>query len=218
MYEVKETGGAKIGLTHSSKPFVVLTVDQNKLELNASIIGNLAFRPVDVISITPWSQAFGKGIQIRHSVSNYPQNIVFITSDPVNLINQIDQTGFLTNRSSIPSDVDSEITTLQQSGRFPIKTSAAIILVVLWNVLILSGFYNFFTGNKKSVPIGWGAFSALGVFILAAILILISEPFRDLVLKPGRKIEHVNRFLYFLILISSILLIAFSFIPAIPSR
>src|SRR5476651_1100977 len=75
MYEVKETGGAKIGMAHTSKPFAVLTVNKNKLELNASVIGNLAFRPADVVSMTPSSQAFGKGIQIRHSVSNYPENI-----------------------------------------------------------------------------------------------------------------------------------------------
>lgn len=217
MYEVKETGGAKIGLAHSSKPFAVLTANKSKLELNASVIGNLAFRPADVVSIMPWSQAFGKGIQIRHLVSNYPDNIVFVTSDPVGLINQIDQTGFLTNHSPIPSDVDLEITTLQQSGRFPIKTSATIILISLWNVLILSNFYIFFTGDKKGSPIGWGIFSAFGVFIITAVLILISEPFRELILKPGRKVKHVNRFLYFIILLCTIMFIAFSFVPAIPS-
>ncbi len=216
MHEVKETGGAKIGLAHTSRPFAVLAVNKNKLELNASIIGNLAFRPGDVISIIPWSQVLAKGIQIKHSVSNYPGNIVFVTPDPIGLINQIDQVGFLTNRSAIPSDVDFEITTFQRSGRFPIKTSAAIALVLLWNVLILSNFYIFFTGDKKGSPIGWGTFSAFGVFILAGVLILISEPFRDLILKPGRKVEHVNRFLYFIILICSIMLAAFSFVPAIP--
>ena len=218
MYEVKETGGAKIGMAHASKPFAVLIINKNKLELNASVIGNLAFRPADIISIMPWSQAFGKGIQIRHSVSNYPGSIVFVTPNPVGLINQIDQTGFLTNRSPIPYDVDFEITTLQQSGRFPIKTSAAIILVLLWNILIISNFYIFFTGDKKGSPIGWGIFGAFGVFILTAVLILISEPFRELILKPGRKIEHVNRFLYFIILLCTIMLVAFSFVPAIPSH
>lgn len=40
MDEIKETGGARIGMANATWPFATLTITRDTLELNASIIGN----------------------------------------------------------------------------------------------------------------------------------------------------------------------------------
>src|SRR3954463_6143974 len=102
MNELKVIGGAHIGKLRATWPFVSLTVDSHKLQLNASIIGNFVFAPGDIISIGPDSSglSIGKGIRIYHRVEKYNQKIVFTSfENPMALINRIEQTGFLNNRS-----------------------------------------------------------------------------------------------------------------------
>ena len=49
--EIKKTGGARIGMMNATWPFATLKVNKNRLELNATILGNLVFTPQDIISI-----------------------------------------------------------------------------------------------------------------------------------------------------------------------
>lgn len=77
MTEVKETGGARIGKANATWPFATLTVNREKLQLNATILGHLVFKPTDIISIVPYSGFMSSGIKINHKVSNYKTNIVF---------------------------------------------------------------------------------------------------------------------------------------------
>lgn len=86
MYDIQETGGAKIGNARSTWPFAQLLVNKNVLQLNASIIGNLYFRPSDIISIEASSLLKGLGIKINHRVPKYNTNVIFITSDSNDLI------------------------------------------------------------------------------------------------------------------------------------
>ena len=66
MYEIEETGGANIGFGRATWPFAKLLVNKNELQLNASILGNVYFRPSDVISIEPFTLFSGTGIKINH--------------------------------------------------------------------------------------------------------------------------------------------------------
>ena len=109
MFEIEETGGANIGLGRATWPFAKLLVNKNELQLNASLIGNVYFRPSDIISIEPSSFFSGTGIKINHRVSGYSQKIIFLTSGSGDLIKRIEDTGFLNNPDTIPAEVESRI-------------------------------------------------------------------------------------------------------------
>jgi hypothetical protein len=51
MTDIKFTGGARIGMANATWPFASLKVSKDRLDLNATIVGNLVFRPADIISI-----------------------------------------------------------------------------------------------------------------------------------------------------------------------
>ncbi|MDN5289266.1 MAG: hypothetical protein JWR38_5540 [Mucilaginibacter sp.] len=212
MYEIKETGGAKIGMAHASWPFATLKVTRDKLELNASIIGNLQFRPTDVISIEPCGQIFKNGIKINHLVKAYNSQVIFTTSNPGGLIHQIEQTGFLSNKDPLPAHLDMEIIAAQSKGGFPIKTPVAIAIVIIWNILILSNFFPFFKAGAKGFPF-LGAQLALGFILMLSVALIVSEPVRNIVLKEGRTLKDIKTFVYFLMFLSAIMLICFSIIP-----
>lgn len=136
MHEIEETGGANIGFGRVTWPFAKFSVNKNELQLNASIIGNVYFRPSDIISIEPSGLFNGNGIKINHRVNGYSQKIIFLTSGSRNLIKRIEDTGFLNNTGPIPAEVEGRIVKYQSIGSFPMKWSAVI-------VLLLSGIYYF---------------------------------------------------------------------------
>jgi hypothetical protein len=212
MNDIEETGGAKIGLARATWPFAKLTVNKNVLQLNASVIGNLYFRPSDIISIEPSSFLSGAGIKINHRVEKYSSKVIFLTSGSSDLISRIESTGFLHNTYALPADVEAEITKYQLGGSFPIKWSAAIAFIVIWNLLFLTDQLGYF-GKKSNMPLGNGARLAIAFAFLFALALLLSESFRQLVLKEGRTIKDVKPFLFFLMLITGIMFLALSAMP-----
>jgi len=208
--EIKETGGARIGMANATWPFATLTVNENKLTLNATIVGNLTFIPNDIISIEPYTvlPILGQGIRINHRVSSYKDKVIFWTmKSPKELIRKIEQTGFLTNKNPISPEQKLEISKQQSTGGFPIKTWFAIAVVVIWNLLFL---YDFTNSNGEGLPIGNGVKLALAAVFGTGLLLLISEPFRQLVLKEGRTLNDIKKFVYFLMLISGLTLLQFT--------
>ena len=150
MYQFEETGGATYGRVNASWPFAKLKVTKDKLELNLSMFGNLQFRPEDVTSIVPSSKIpIFRGIRINHTVKGYKSTVVFKSfDDPAELLRQIDETGFLTNKEPLPVYDDIAITTMQATGGFAMKKSAAIAIAVIWNVLGLVNFFGVFKNGK----------------------------------------------------------------------
>lgn len=209
MTEIKFTGGARIGMANATWPFASLKVTKDRLDLNATIVGNLVFRPADIISIEPYSGGMSSGLKINHRVPKYKDKVIFWTfKNPSEIIRQIQQTGFLDNTTSTPNQTDSDIISeRQKQGGFPIKTPFAVAVVVIWNILFLFDFLDFFKGNTEGIPLGNGVKMALGFVLMTAILILISSGFRKLVLKEGRELKDVSKFLYFIIFICGFMLI-----------
>ena len=66
--------------------------------------------------------------------------------------------------------------------------------------------------NEEGLPIGMGVQSALGFVFGTGLLLLISEPFRQLVLKEGRTLNDIKKFIYFLLLISGVMLLQFTLV------
>jgi len=206
---VKETGGARIGMANATWPFATLTVTKELLELNATILGKLVFKPVDIISIEPYSGFLSSGIKINHRIPTYKTNVIFWTFDtPIKLLKRIEQTGFLTNTNSVSSALEKQIITTQSGGGFPIKTRAAIAIVIIWNFLFLFDFQAFFRGNTTGFPLAIGSQLALGFVLLVCVLLLTSTSIRRIILKEGRTVGDIKRFVFFIMFICGFMLLS----------
>jgi hypothetical protein len=129
------------------------------------------------------------------------------------LIKRIEDTGFLNNTGSIPADVEAGIATYQSSGSFPMKWSAVIVFVVIWNLLFLGDRLGYFGNTNNRMPIGTGAELALAFAFLFALAILVSEPFSRVVLKDGRPAREIKSFLFFLMAIAGLMFTMISLMP-----
>jgi len=210
MNELQLTGGARIGMANATFPFATLKVNKDRLELNASIVGNLTFQPSDIISIEPYTMIpiIGQGVKINHNVSTYKDRVIFWTfKDPSSVVRQIRETGFLNTRDFSEPKIDRSIEEKQAKGGFPIKKGFAIGAFVVWNILFLIDFIPFFLGKTDGFPIGNGVLSAIGLLFLTALLSLISTDFRKLILKEGRELNDIKKFAIFAMIISGFMLL-----------
>ena len=208
------TGGARIGMANASFPFADLYVDKQILKINASIVGNLVFQPKDIISIKPHKSfpIIGNGIKINHRIENYNSEVIFWTlKNPINVITEIEKTGFLQNINSEISENDLEIIQRQSEGGFPIKKSAAIFFVVAWNLLFLSDILPFILSKKtEGSPIGIWMTLVIGLIFASSILAIISEKFRKLILKENRNFEDIKKLAYFIAFVTGIMFLSFT--------
>jgi len=213
MYDIEETGGARIGMMNATWPFAKLLVNKNELRLNASIIGNLSFTPPDIISIEPYTSIplLGRGIRIYHNVESYSPKVIFWTfSDPGVLIMRIKQTGFINNTVVPSNNLKEQIGAIRQKSVFPIRIPATIIIVVVWNLLFLHDEFGLLTGKSNIPQFGIGVQLALAMVFLTCILTLISNSFRSLILKADRDIKEIKSFIYFLMFVTGIMLLIVS--------
>jgi len=208
MTVINLTGGARIGMANATWPFASLKVSKNRLDLNTGIVGNLSFKPADIISIEPYSGFMSSGLKINHKVAKYKDNVIFWTfKNPNEVISQIQQIGFLDNMSNGDTEIENEIIERQKQGGFPVKISFAIAVIVIWNILFLIDFLDFFNGKTEGIPLGNGVKIALGFILVTSILTLVSSKFRRIVLKEGRELKDISRFLYFIIIITGFMLL-----------
>lgn len=173
MQQLKITGGARIGTANATWPFAKFIVTQDRLELNVGILGNLVFKPEDIISIEPY-QGLSSGLKINHRVEHYKNTVIFwTTKNPHMLIRQIQQIGFFDHSSDETSPQASEtITEKQRQSGFPIRTPFAVAVIVIWNILFLSDFIQSdFEGFMPSK----GAATATALLFLASLLTLVSK-------------------------------------------
>jgi hypothetical protein len=199
------TGGARIGSANATYPFADLYVDREVLTINASIVGNLIFQSKDIISLQPESN----GIKINHSVKNYNSKVIFWTfKNPALVIEEIERTGFLENKSTPQNYNVNDILKKQNEGSFPMKKAVAIIFGVVWNLLFLYDIIPFVINPKsKDFPLGVGANCALALLLASSILAIVSKHFRKIILKESRDLNDIRKFVYFTALMSGIALI-----------
>jgi len=212
MNEVKETGGAIIGGVRMTWPFATLIVTKNKLQLNGSIYGTFIFRPGDIVSIEPNGKLLSSGIKINHTVDGYNTNIIFLSSNSGELLDKIRWIGFMENQTALPQKVEDEIADIQKNGAYPLKVSASIIILLIWNGLILGNKFILPGKYDEDIPFT-GIELALSFMIVLSLLLLTVIPFRKLLLKPGRNITSLRSFIYFTILICTVMLFAVFVFP-----
>ena len=204
MNEVKETGGAIIGGVRMTWPFATLIVTKNKLQLNGSIYGTFIFRPGDIVSIEPNGKLLSSGIKINHTVDGYNTTMIFLSRNSGELLDKIRWVGFMENQGALPEKIEDEIVTIQENGAYPLRVSASIIILLIWNGLILGNKFILPGKYDQDIPFT-GIELALGFMIVLSLLLLTVMPFRKLLLKPGRTITSLRSFIYFTILICSVM-------------
>jgi hypothetical protein len=213
MNTFEETGGVRIGGFKATQPFATLKVSEFKLEINASIRGNFVFKRSDIISIIPQTSILGSSIQIIHRVEKYNKKILFtFLGNAEERMAEIAQTGFLNHNAPTPDYIDLEIDQLQQQSGFPIKIPVAIGIVVIWNLLFLSDFFNVFYTRKETEIFGIGVGLALAFVFLTCLLLLTSVAVRQLILKHPNSIGGIKPFLFFTAFITLVLFCA-GFVP-----
>ena len=210
MKELQLTGGAKIGMANATFPFATLKVNKDRLELNASIVGNLIFQASDIISIEPFTTIplIGQGVKINHKVDNYKERVIFWTfKDPNLVVQQIHATGFLSNQNLTDQKIDRTIVEKQAKGGFPIKKSFAIGAIIIWNLLFLTDIVSFFLRKGEGFPIGNGVLTAVVLLFLTALFSLVSVDFRRLILKEGRELNDIKKLAILILIITGFMLL-----------
>jgi hypothetical protein len=208
----KFTGGARLGFANCTWPLATLTITSERLDINASLIGSYSFNKEDIDSIEPYNNIpfIGQGIKIKHHVPNYKQKVIFWTfRDPHNIIAKIRSTGFLDHQSdrSNNHEINNQIINKQQQGGFPVKIPFLVSILVIWNLLFFADIKNYFGNELSNKPLGNGALIALGFLFVVSLLTIISKDFRKIVLKEGRELKEINRFLYFIMVICTVMFI-----------
>lgn len=207
------TGGARIGKANATYPFADLYVDKSILKINASIVGDLVFQPKDIIELKPYTSipVIGNGIKVIHRVEKYNSEVIFWTlKDPKLVISEIEKTGFMENTDTDLIDTNLGMIARQNQGSFPMKKTAAIFFIAVWNLLILSAIIpSILNSDSKGFPLGIGINLALGFILVSSILALVSKSFRKLILKEGRDFEDIKKFIYLIIFITGIMSLTF---------
>ncbi|MFK8104531.1 MAG: hypothetical protein AB8G15_18550 [Saprospiraceae bacterium] len=212
------TGGARIGLANATYPFATLKVDQDKLELKVSAIGNFIFTRSDIISIEAYQSLpiLGEGVKINHRVENYHQKIIFWTlKSPSTVIDEIRKTGFLNDDHLVLPELRSQIIQQQKQTGSPFKTSVLRFAFIGWNLLVGFDLFKFISSSFSGLPLENGTRIALVLIFGLSLSTLFSKPLQKLFLKEGRNLSDIKRLLYFLMLISSFMLTVLSLFTSI---
>lgn len=205
---VSSTGGARIGRMNATWPFATLTARRDTLLLNATLLGRYSFDPTQVISIEKYTliPVLGSGIRIHHNVPTYPKKIVFWCFTPASLIRRIKETGFLPS-----ADPDS----LPPDRGMPIRWQAAVVMIVLWNLLFLLDI-----GLPPKTPPKPGWFTWLAVFLLFAGSVAIWRVrwLQRCILKPDRSPSEIKAWLYLLALVGGLMSLGLLFVVLLIPR
>lgn len=210
MYKLHITGGARIGMANATWPLASLKVDSERIVLNSGVAGNLIFKADDIVSIEEYyGILLGQGIQIKHNNPKYNDNIIFWTfKDPDEVIEKIYETGFLKNNSTIFKLKDK---TVCIEGH-PIKTTFAISMILFIIMLFFIDIIFYYQDFNMELHFGTGIKVALSTILLTSVLTLVSSKFRRIVLKNGRRVKEIKKYLYFLILVAGFMLLSFNLI------
>jgi hypothetical protein len=197
---LKITGGARIGWFNATWPFAKLSASSQQLSISGIFIGSYNFSPDQIAAFEPFGfiPVLSSGVRIVHTVQDYPEKIIFwCFGSPQRLIQRITKIGFIpiAPRAQVP----------HREG-IAFRWSFLILAVVVWNALfILDGFVPW----KESKGLGLYSFLAVALLFLTALALKFSNRFQTWVIKPGRSIAEVRSVVVLVLVVSSIMLIAF---------
>jgi hypothetical protein len=184
-YIIKHRGGARVGWLNTSWPLSTFHANSEEILLDIGFSEKYVFRPEQVISIEKYGLVpfLGWGIQIKHAISDYPENIIFYCfMNPEKILDELHSLGFIAKASSAQ---------IKERSGFPIRWEVLAFIVVAWNVLFILDFGPNFL-EKKEVKFGPFIFIATaGVFVFS-LCALRFKYIQELILKPGRSIGEIK--------------------------
>jgi len=184
-----QTGGARVGWLNASFPLATLRVSADQLTLDVVLAGSYSFNPDQVVSIEKYRgiSLVGCGLHIRHTIADYPSKIIFWhAGDSKSVLERIQTTGFIAqaHEKNIPA-----------KNGIPIRWSAVLILIAIWNSLFALGMQNLSPHEIRPFA-GWSALS-LFLLLLASHAIMKSTTLQTAILKPGRSFKEIRHYVYF---------------------
>lgn len=193
MNPISQRGGAQIGWLSASWPFASIQIKHSSLTVSA--LGTYAFVPTEVHAIEPTGliPILTTGIRIHHTRSDYPEKIVFYSMGARDkLLEAASTAGFPIGKS-----------TLKLKRGFPVKVSAIILFVVIWNALFLLDI----GGNRFNNSNSLGPFSFLALVLAFVIATFTphSSHLQKLILRDGHDVGEIRSFLRLLQLVTGIL-------------
>lgn len=190
---VSQRGGAQVGWTSASWPFASIQIEPGTLIVNA--LGKYTFAPAEVHAVEPVGSIpiLTTGIRIHHTRLDYPEKIVFYSmGGREQLLQAASAAGF---------PVGEPI--LQTKRGFPVKVSAIVIFILLWNALFLLDR----GGNplNTSASLGPYSFLALALAFAFASFTPRSSRLQELILRDGHDVGEVRGFLRLLQVVTGFL-------------
>ena len=195
------TGGAQVAWVNLSWPFARLSASATELSIKSWLLGSYSFSPDQVAVLKPYGSIpiLASGIQVIHTNSSYPGNIVFWSfGSPRRLIERIQGLGFRPRAS---------LTSVPRRDGIAVRWSFIIGLIVVWNALFLLD--GFLPWEPKPHAPGIPVLLAIGLLFLTATALSRSTQLQSLVLKPGRCLSEVRPMVLLIQLVSAFLLIGF---------
>ncbi len=194
-------GGAQFGWVNASWPLARISATPECLSVGVGILWNYTFTPNQVSKIERYGfiPFLSQGIRVRHQVPEYPQRIIFWSiGNPETIIEGIREAGFVPDAPDYP---------IPSRQGIPMRWSAIIGGILGWNLI----FMVFFAGipHHGSVP-AWRVPLPILVVLALIVAILKSTALQRLIMKPGRNIGEIKRFLYLIAFICGLLAIIFS--------
>lgn len=189
-------GGAQVGLVHASWPFARLTAEAGTLTL--SCLGTYTFTPSDVVSLEPYGSipVLARGIRIRHNRRDYPKNVIFwCMGSREDALAEMADTGFSPRGRPLDGPTG-----------FPVRWSAILIILALWNGLFL---LDRGTAGSRTAP-GPLALAALVLLFAAATAARMSPQFGRLLLREGHDLGEIKSMVALIQLITGFLACMFS--------
>jgi hypothetical protein len=181
---------------HASWPFATLTANGNTLTLSS--LGTYTFTPSEVVALEPYGSIpiLASGILINHNRKDYPKKMIFWCMGRRNaVLEEIASIGFRPSGQPI-----------ERPSGFPLRWSAVLIALVLWNGL---GLLDRALAGWQPQPPGFFAFVALVLAFSAATATRTSPAFQRAVLREGHEVAEIKSFLALLQIVSGILSVGF---------
>lgn len=193
------TGGARLGWVSASWPFATLTAQIGRINVKAFLIGEYSFSTEQVMAIERYTLIpfIGWGIKIKHTVADYPADIIFwCLCNPDKLIDGISKAGFIPQGHK-------DIVSVRHG--IPVRWQVIMTLLIIWN-----GF--FYVGMRISEVT-----TQINIYYLIplAILFLIGVGLRKylwlqkIILKPNRNFSEIKPIVNLLTLVFGFMLFVF---------
>ena len=196
MIQASFRGGAQVGWVNASWPFARLTAEAGVLTL--SCLGTYTFTPSEVVVLEPYGSipVLARGIRIKHNRRDYPPKIIFWCMGARDAaLAEIAETGFTPRGQP-----------LDRPTGFPVRWSAVLTLLVLWNGLFL---LDRAMAQSRTAP-GPLALLALVLLFVAATATQMSPQFRRLLLREGHEFGEIKSIVTLIQIISGIMALGFA--------